>query len=52
MTKKSKPTPEEVLSYFVWQCGDCQNTYTLNVQNCPNTVLDELILQGVTLNDS
>lgn len=51
MTKKSKTTPEEVLSYFLWECGDCKNIYTLDVQSCPNTVLDNMIVQGVVLND-
>lgn len=32
---------------IVWRCGDCGNIYTSNVQHCPNTVLDNLVVQKV-----
>jgi hypothetical protein len=27
-----------------WQCGDCKNTYEISVKNCPNTYLDQAIV--------
>lgn len=49
--KKSKLTPEKVLSYFLWECGDCKNIYTKDVTYCPNEILDSLIVQGVVIDD-
>lgn len=36
-----------VIAEFVWECGDCRNIYTLDVQECPNRILDGLIVRGV-----
>lgn len=53
MTKKkvNKPTAEEVISYFLWECGECKNIYTLDVDRCPNHLLDDMIVRGLIIND-
>lgn len=52
MRKKDfKPSVEEVLELFLWQCGDCLNIYTTDIENCPNEKLDYLIVRGVGIND-
>ena len=42
----------EATALFTWQCDDCGNTYTLNVENCPNEILDEIkFLTATTVSD-
>lgn len=36
----------------IWQCGDCGNYYTMDVQSCANKVLDILAVNGLVKNGS
>lgn len=47
-SKKQKLTDAEiVLKEFLWECGDCGNIYTLNVNYCPNTDIHQFIIKGI-----
>ena len=34
----------DAIAEMSWECGDCKNTYDISVKYCPNTYLDQAIL--------
>ena len=49
---KDKDKAARILRDVVWRCGDCKNIYSLDVKYCPNSILDEWLVNDViTLKD-
>jgi len=45
-------TKKEFILYAMenlfWRCGDCKNLYTVDVDHCPNTIIDDLMVNKFT----
>lgn len=45
--KKAEKALQDIVTEILWRCGDCGNFYTIDVQACPNRILDKLAVEGL-----